>query len=215
MHKVLRGLGITFHELGHRGREAALDSLEAQRFLREEASTELGHRGRDGALASLEAQGFSREEASTELGHRGRDGTLASLEAQGYTGEGGTRSASTELGRRGGVTYSAIYRISGNCEYAGCTYAINSSGLCVHHCTKKPKKSDKCKVCGWVFKMNEKRVISGTCSACYQKPEVVAARKKATAEKKAAREPCSTLCCYGITDRGRDKCYYCLYPRRV
>ena len=179
MHKELRGLGITFHELGHRGREAALDSLEAQRFLREEASTELGHRGRDGALASLEAQGFSREEASTELGHRGRDGTLASLEAQGYTGEGGTRtastefghrgrdgtlasleaqgytgeggtrSASTELGRRGGVTYSAIYRISGNCEYPGCTYAINSSGLCVHHCTKKPEKSDKCKVCGW------------------------------------------------------------------
>ena len=55
MHYVLRSQGITFHELGHRGREAALDSLKAEGFTREEASSELGHRGRDGALASLEA----------------------------------------------------------------------------------------------------------------------------------------------------------------
>ena len=32
MHDVLRGLGITFHELGHRGRRGALASLETQGF---------------------------------------------------------------------------------------------------------------------------------------------------------------------------------------
>ena len=72
MHAVLRSQGITFHELGHRGREAALDSVEAE--------------------------GFSREEALREIGLRRRRGALASLEVQGFTGEGGTRSASTELG---------------------------------------------------------------------------------------------------------------------
>ena len=75
MHDVLRSQGITFHELGHRGIEAALAILEAQRFSREEASSELGHRRRRGALSSLKAQGFTGEggmrTASTELGHRG------------------------------------------------------------------------------------------------------------------------------------------------
>ena len=104
MHAVLRGQGITFQELGHRGIEAALAILEAQGFSREEASSELGHRRRRGALASLEAQGFTGEggtrTASTELGHRGYGGTLASLEEQGFTGEGGMRSASTKHGHR-------------------------------------------------------------------------------------------------------------------
>jgi hypothetical protein len=98
MHHVLRSQGITFHELGHRGREAALASLEEQGFSREEASLELGHRGCVGALASLEAQGFTRKEALREIGLRRRRGALASLEAQGFTGEG---AASSELARRG------------------------------------------------------------------------------------------------------------------
>jgi hypothetical protein len=103
MHDVLRLQGITFEELGQRGRLAALASLEAQGF--SEASTEFAKRGRRGALASVEAQGFTGEEgtrtASSELGHRGRGGALASVEAQGFTGEEGTRTASTELGHRG------------------------------------------------------------------------------------------------------------------
>jgi hypothetical protein len=121
MHDVLRGQGITFEELGHRGIEAALAILEAQGFSREEASSELGHRRRRGALASLEAQGFTGDSrtrsASTELGHRGRGGAPASIEAQGFTEEGGVRSASTELSRRGGEAKSAIFRTSGDCSY--------------------------------------------------------------------------------------------------
>ena len=197
MHHVLRSQGITFHELGHQGGEAALASLEAQGFSREEASTELSHRGRDGALASLEAQGFTGEGvASTELGHRGRDGALASLETQGFTGEG---AASTELARRGGEARwggearSAINR-SGNCIYPSCTFAISSSEFCVTHNPPKQEKSDKCRVCGRVLGM-EKRVRGGVCNACYCKPEAKAARKKATAEKKAARGTCSTPGC--------------------
>ena len=46
---MLRSQGITFQELGHRGRKAALASLEAQGFTREEASSEFGHRGVAGA----------------------------------------------------------------------------------------------------------------------------------------------------------------------
>ena len=42
MYHVLRSQGITFHELGHRGREATLVSLKAQGISREEASSELG-----------------------------------------------------------------------------------------------------------------------------------------------------------------------------
>ena len=142
---VLRPLGITFEELGRRGREAALDSLVAE--------------------------GFSREEASSELGHRGRRGALASLERQGFTGEGGTLTASEELASRGGNAYSAIYRESGNCSYPGCTYALNSSGFCKHHRPKKPEKSDKCRVFGQVFKGKE-RVTGGACMPCYQKPDM-------------------------------------------
>ena len=44
MHAVLRAQGFDFEELGRRGREAALDSLVAEGFSQEEASTELGHR---------------------------------------------------------------------------------------------------------------------------------------------------------------------------
>jgi hypothetical protein len=216
MHHVLRSQGITFHELGHQGREAALASLEAQGFSQEEASTELSHRGRDGALASLEAQGFTGEGvASTELGHRGRDGALASLETQGFTGEG---AASTELACRGGEARwggearLAINR-SGNCIYSGCPFAISSGEFCVTHNPPKEEKSDKCRVCRRVLGM-EKRVRGGVCNACYCKPEAKAARKKATTEKKAARGTCSTPSCNGVNIRGRSKCDSCLYPRK-
>ena len=187
MHHVLRSKGITFQELSHRGCETALDSLKAQ--------------------------GFSRKEVLTEFGHRGRDGALASLEAQGFTGEG---AASTELGRRGGEARSAIYRIyriSGNCTYSGCTFAISSGEFCGKHNPPKPEKSDTCRVCERVLGVNEKRIVGGVCNPCYHKPEAVATRKKATAEKKATRGTCSTPGCNGINDRGRDKCYSCLYPR--
>jgi hypothetical protein len=137
MHDVLRGLGITFHELGHRGIEAVIAILKDEGLTREEALREIGHRRRRGALASLEAQGFTGEggarSASSELGHRGRGGALASLGAQGFTGEEGTRSASMEFGRRGGEARSEIYRISGNCTYPGCTYSINSGVFCEKH----------------------------------------------------------------------------------
>jgi hypothetical protein len=43
-HDVLRGQGITFQELDHRGLEAALAILEAERFPRKEALREIGHR---------------------------------------------------------------------------------------------------------------------------------------------------------------------------
>ncbi len=43
-HDVLRGLGITFQELDHRGLEAALAILEAEGFPRKEALREIGHR---------------------------------------------------------------------------------------------------------------------------------------------------------------------------
>ena len=103
MHDVLRSQGITFEELGQRGRLAALASLAAQGF--SEASTEFAKRGRRGALASLERQGFTGEggtrTASSEFSHRGRGGALASLELQGFTGEDGTRSASSEFSHRG------------------------------------------------------------------------------------------------------------------
>ena len=188
MHTVLRALGITFEELGGQGREAALDSLVAE--------------------------GFSREEASSELGHRGRRGALASLERQGFTGEGGTKTASEELASRGGWTKSAIYRESGNCSYPGCTYAFYSSGFCKHHLPKKTEKSDKCRVCGQVLKGKE-RVTGGACMPCYQKPDAVAARKKATAEKMAARGQCSTPGCNRLSRNRRGKCEECLYgPRK-
>ena len=79
---------------------------------------------------------------------------------QGYTGEG---AASTKFARRGGEAKSAIYRISGNCTYPGCTFAINSGEFCVKHNPPKPKKSDKCRNCGQVFGEKE-RVIGGVCS---------------------------------------------------
>ena len=41
---MLRGQGITFQELDHRGLEAALAILEAEGFPRKEALREIGHR---------------------------------------------------------------------------------------------------------------------------------------------------------------------------
>ena len=197
---------------------AAKDSLVAEGFSREEASSELGHRGRRGAIASLERQGFTGEggtlTASEELARRARVGALASLERQGFTGEDGRVSASTEFARRGGEARSAIYRTSGNCTYPGCTMAIASSNFCKNHQLKRKKKSDKCRVCGQVFVAKE-RVRVGLCNMCYNKPEAKAARKKATAEKKAARGTCSTPGCTRITDRGTDKCFYCSFPGKL
>ena len=149
---------------------AAKDSLVAEGFSREEASSELGHRGRRGAIASLERQGFTGEggtlTASEELARRARVGAIASLERQGFTGEGGTKTASQELASSGGWAKSAIYRESGNCWYPGCTKAIRSSGFCDHHRQKKPEKekSDKCRVCGQVFKGTFVR--GGACMPC-------------------------------------------------
>jgi hypothetical protein len=208
MHDVLRSRDINYHELGHRGLEAAVAILKDEGFTREEALREIGHRRRRGALASLEVQGLTEEgAASTELGHRGCDGALDSLEAQGFTEEG---EASFELSRRGGVACLAIYRISGNCAYPGCTYAIYSGEFCKNHNPAKPAKSGKCRVCGWVFVAKE-RVTGGVCMPCYKKPEAIAARKKATVEKKAARGTCSTLGCKGIKDRSCNKCSGCYY----
>ena len=216
-----QGFSEASTEFAKRGRRGALASIERQGFTGKggtaSTSTELGNRGCGGALASLEAQGFTGEDgtrtASTELGHRGRGGSLASLEAQGYTGEGGEASASTELGRRGGEAYSAIYRVSGNCAYPGCTLAIRTGEFCEKHHPKKPEKSDKCRVCGQVFVAKE-RVRGGVCNTCYNKPETVAIRKKATAAKKVTRKTCSTPGCPRITDRGTDKCRNCLYPQK-
>jgi hypothetical protein len=231
MHDVLRGLGITFHELGRQGQAAARASLEAITFQElghqghkgaiaslmaegiswKEASKEFASRGLRGALSSLEAHGYTGERAAfTELGHRGRDGALASLEAQGYTVE---RAALTELSRRGGEAKSAIYRISGSCTYPGCTLAINSGEFCKRHHPTKPvvEKSDKCRNCGRVFGAKE-QVRGGVCCSCYHKPEAVAVRKKATAEKKKARGTCSTPGCKSINSRGLDKCVACMYP---
>jgi hypothetical protein len=166
--EALRAIGI-------RLRGGSLASLEAQGYTGEDgtatASTELGRRSRGGALASVEAQGYTGEDgtatASTELGRRGRGGALASVEAQGYTGEDGTATASTELGRRGGEARAAIYRRSGDCSYPGCTYAVYSGEFCEKHHPKKPEKSNKCRVCERVFKVNEKAKAGGACSACY------------------------------------------------
>ena len=215
MHDVLRGQGITFQELGHRRRRGALASLKAQGFTGEgAASTELGHRGIKAALAILEAEGITRKEALREIGLRRRRGALASLKAQGFMGKGGAASASTELARRGGEARSAIYRKSGNCIYPGCTYAISNGELYINHYQPiKAKKSDKCRVCERVLGVNEK-VRGGVCSPCYQKPEAIAARKKATAEKKATRGSCSTPGCKGVNFRGRGKCKNCLYPNK-
>jgi hypothetical protein len=249
MHHVLRSQGISFQELGHRGLEAnvaillaeegfsreealraigkrlrkgALASLEAKGYTGEggtrSASTELAHRCRKGALASLEAKGYTGEggtrSASTELAHRCRKGALASIERQGFTGEDGTRSASTEFAHRGGEARSAIYRRSGNCIVEGCKKAIRSGEFCGNHQPPKPEKSDKCRVCERVFKVNEKGVRGGVCRPCYQKPEAKAARKKATAEKIDTRGTCSTPGCGRVNDRGREKCRWCLSHRK-
>ena len=212
------GEGAASTELGHRGIKAALAILEAEGITRKEALREIGLRRRRGALASLKAQGFTGEggaaSASTELSCRGRGGALASLEAQGFMGKGGAASASTELARRGGEARSAIYRKSGNCIYPGCTYAISNGELYINHYQPiKAKKSDKCRVCERVLGVNEK-VRGGVCSPCYQKPEAIAARKKATAEKKATRGSCSTPGCKGVNFRGRGKCEFCSYPNK-
>jgi hypothetical protein len=191
MHQVLRSQGITFEELGRRGGEA---SIEAN-------------------VAILAEEGFSREEALRGIGKRLRKGALASLERQGFTGEGGTRLASTELGRRGGEAKAEIYRKTGDCSHPGCTYGIYSGEFCEKHHPKKPEKSDKCRVCERVFVAKD-RVRGGVCMPCYKKPEAAAARKKAFAEKKAARGTCSTPGCTGWNFRGRDKCENCLYPRK-
>jgi len=93
----------------------------------------------EASLAILEADGITRKEALREIGLRRCRGALASLKAQGFTGEG---AASTELGHRGGEARSAIYRISANCTYPGCTFAISSGEFCGKHNPPKPKKSD-------------------------------------------------------------------------
>ena len=251
MHDVLRSQGITFEELGRRGRLAALASLEAQGFSEAStefakrgrrgalaslerqgftgeggtrtASSEFSHRGRGGALASLELQGFTGEDgtrsASSEFSHRGRGGALASLEAQGYTGEGGAASALYELGRRGGETRGENRRRNmkyGSCIYPGCKYSISTGEFCKNHQPHKPivEKSDNCRVCGRVFKENEKAKARGACSSCYDKPEAKAARKKAIAAKKDARGTCSTPGCGGVNSRGTDKCGPCLNPKK-
>ena len=190
---------------------------------REEALREIRLRRRRGALASLEAQGFTGEggarSAATELGHRSRGGALASLEAQGFTGEGGAESASTEFGRRGGEAHGEYARRnmkSGSCIYPGCPYSIYSGEFCKNHQPHKPivEKSDNCRVCGRVFKENEKAKARGACSSCYDKPEAKAARKKAIAAKKDARGTCSTPGCGGVNSRGTDKCGPCLNPKK-
>jgi hypothetical protein len=222
MHQVLRSQGITLKELGRRGCGGALASIEAQGFTEEDgtrsASTKFSRRGGkakiEAFVASLEADGITRIEALRAIGLRLRGGALASLEAQGFMGKGGAASASTELARRGGEARSAIYRKSGNCIYPGCTYAISNGELYINHYQPiKAKKSDKCRVCERVLGVNEK-VRGGVCSPCYQKPEAIAARKKATAEKKATRGSCSTPGCKGVNFRGRGKCEFCSYPNK-
>ena len=130
----------TCHKRGHRCIKAALAILRVEGYMRKEALREIGNQRRRGALASLEVQGFTGEgAASSELGHRGRRGALNSLEAQGFTGEG---AESSELARRCGEACSAIYRISGNCIYPGCAFAISTGEFCGKHKHPKPEKSD-------------------------------------------------------------------------
>jgi transposase-like protein len=57
------------------------------------------------------------------------------------------------------------------------------------------------------------RIAAGLCNACYQKPDAVAARKKANAEKKEARGTCSEQGCNRMRNNGHDKCAKCRYPR--
>ena len=120
---------------------------------------------------------------------------------------------SVDRARSCGEARSAIYRISGNCTYPGCTFAISFGEFCGKHNPPKPEKSDKCRNCGWVFGAKE-QVRGGVCYSCYHKPEAVATRKKATAEKKDTRGTCSTPGCNGVNNRGRDKCHFCLYPKK-
>jgi hypothetical protein len=92
MHQVLRSQGITFQELGHRGREAAIASLERQ-----------GYTGEDGAAS-----------ASTEFARRGGEASIeanvAILAEEGFFEGGGIegdRQASTQrcpgLSREAGI----------------------------------------------------------------------------------------------------------------
>ena len=209
-------------------------SLEAQGFTREEASSDLGHQGHDGALASLEVQEFTGEgAASPELGHRGYEGTIASLVTQAFTGEG---EVSMEQGRRrrDGIVNNLINDgvdpekasselmicVHSNREKAdtckflgGCNKAIKSGEFCIDHKPIKDEKSDWCGCCGRLLG-GEVRVRTGVCYPCYKKPEATAARKKATAEKKAARGTCYTPGCKGVNNRGRDKCYTCSNPNK-
>ena len=156
------------------------------------------------------------------IGLRRRRGALASLETQGYTGEGGARSASYELASRVGVARwdkedARINIKSGECKYPGCKYSISTGEFCKDHQPHKPivQKSDKCRVCGRdLAGMKKNRVVGGVCNACYNKPEALAARKKATLSKKAARGTCSTPGCDGVNVRGRGKCDSCLNPRK-
>ena len=110
-----RTASTEFSRRGGKARiEAIVASLEADGFTRNVVLREIGVRLRGGALASLYTQGFTGEggtrTASTELAHRGRGGALASLYTKGFTGVGGAASASTELARRGGEA---------NSEFAG------------------------------------------------------------------------------------------------
>ncbi len=224
------GEGVAASELSHRGCNGALDSLEAEGFTREEASYVHGHRGYDVALDSLVKQGYSMEEAPDEKGRRGYDGALDSLEAEGFTREEASsvkgrqgrngavnnlinegadpKKASTELA----IRHAANRREAGTCKFpGGCSKAIRSSEFCDDHQPTKLKaeKSDQCGSCGRVLGV-EVRVVGGVCYLCYQKPEAKVARKKAMADKKAARGgDCSTTGCEGSRYIGRDICQTC------
>jgi hypothetical protein len=75
------------------------------------------------------------------------------------------------------------YRNAGLCKYpGGCPYSIRSGGLCEHHMPTKPivKKSDKCRSCGRVFRVDV-RVIRGVCNL------VVARKKNNGGEERCSR----------------------------
>ncbi len=189
------------------------------------AASELGSRAIQGAVRSVANQMKEKtgemptlKAAASELGSRAIQGAVRSVANQmkEKTGEMPTlMAAASELGSRGREGKSALYRISGNCAYPGCNYAISSGELCENHQPPKPimEQSDKCRVCSWVFDAKE-QVRGGVCNACYYKPEARAARKKVTAEKKATRGTCSTLGCNGTNIRGLGKCCTCLYYRK-
>jgi hypothetical protein len=141
--------------------------------------------------------------ASSELGHRGCEGVVNNLINEGVD----LKTASSELV----IHYLANNRKSCNCKFCGgCNKAIYSGEFCDNHQPIKAEKSDRCQSCGRVLGVEMKVTGVGVCNPCYQKPEATAARKKAMAEKKAARGVCSTPGCTGDGHRGRYRCHKCL-----